>query len=255
MNQTPISILILDDDVSLQTIFRAILEKAGYEVTTVSTAIEAKNILSLQQFNLALIDVKLPGPSGLELLQSLRVWQPDCATVLISAHANREDVIEALRAGADDFLIKPVANDHLRRAIGEALLKHRAQRPTPTEEISVGALRINPQQRMVYWHNEPLTLTATEYCLLYTLVQHSGRLVPASVLLRRCRGYVIEEDEARQLIKPHIANLRHKLEQGDRFKRILLNHRGLGFVLSAEETTDTKLHKANSSNPSNPSDW
>jgi DNA-binding response OmpR family regulator len=238
MNQTPISILVVDDDLAIQVLFQAVLEKAGYVVSTASTALDAAAMLENQQFNLALIDLKLPGPSGLNLVQRLHDWQSECAIVLISANPRQDDIIEGLRAGVDDFLIKPIGNAQLQRVVGEVLLKRRLRRPVPSDEINVGALRIDTRQRIVFWHDQALTLTSTEYCLLYTLAQQPGRLVPAAVLIRRCRGYSINEEEARQLIKPHISNLRHKLEQGGRFKRILLNHRGLGFILSAEETVD-----------------
>jgi DNA-binding response OmpR family regulator len=249
MSQPPISILILDDEWGVRTIFTAVLERAGYAVFTASDALEAAALLEAQQFNLALIDLKLPGPSGLDLLQRLRDWQTSCATVLISANPTREDILEALRAGVDDFLIKPISNEHLRRAVGEALLKHQIRRLPASPEMVVGALRIDTSRRTVYWHDQALTLTSTEYCLLRTLAQHAGRIVPASALIRHCRGYSINEEEARQLIKPHIANLRHKLEQGSRFRRVLLNHRGLGFILSAEESAEaTPIH-------AEPADW
>lgn len=238
MSQAPISILILDNEVGVQMTFKAALETAGYAVSTASDALEAMALLETHQFNLALIDLILPGPSGLALLQRVREWQADCATIMFSANPRREDIIEALRAGVDDFLIKPVSNEHLRRAVGEALLKHQTRRPPAAQEMVVGALRIDANRRLIYWHDQELTLTSTEYVLLRTLAQHAGRIVPASVLIRHCRGYNIEEDEARQLIKPHIANLRHKLEQGGRFRRVLHNHRGLGFLLSAEESDE-----------------
>ncbi|MHB8628720.1 MAG: response regulator transcription factor [Aggregatilineales bacterium] len=238
MNQAPISLLILDDEWGVQMMFKAVLERAGYAVSTAANAFGAAALLEVQQFNLALIDLKLPGPSGLDLLQRLREWQTDCATVLISANPTREDILEALRAGVDDFLIKPISNEQLRRAVGEALLKHQIRRPSTSHEMVVGALRIDASHRTIYWHEQALTLTSTEYSLLRTLAQHAGRIVPASVLIRHCRGYTISEDEARQLIKPHIANLRQKLEQGSRFQRVLLNHRGLGFILSTDPSAE-----------------
>lgn len=242
MNQTiPISILLIDDDLAILTLFKAVLEKSGYMVVAASNALDAAVLLEAQHFDLALIDLKLPGPSGLDLLKRLRDWQAGCAIVLISANPSREDIIEGLRAGVDDFLIKPISNPHLQRAVGEALLKHQLRRPAPMDEIVAGALRIDTKRRLVYWHEQLLTLTSTEYCLLYTLAQQAGRIVPASVLIRRCRGYSINEEEARQLIKPHISNLRHKLEQGDQYKRILLNHRGLGFILGIDGNVEPVL--------------
>ncbi len=226
--------MIVDDDPGVQAIFKAVLESAGgYTVDLASDALEAATLLEVQPFHLALIDLNLRGPSGLGLIRRIQDWQPDCAMVITSANPTREDLLEALRAGVDDFLIKPISNEILRRTVGEALLKHPARRPI-SPDITIGALRIESKRRMVYWHEQPLMLTPTEYCALLTLAQHVGQIVPASVLIHRCRGYSISEDDARQLLKPHIANLRHKLEQSGRFKRILLNHRGRGFILNVD---------------------
>ncbi len=208
MVQNTISILVVDDDPSVQTTVKVILERAGYVVDLAHDALEAAALLEVQPFNLALIDLKLRGPSGLDLIRRIRDWQPECAIVITGINPTREDLIEALRAGVDDFLIKPIAsNETLRRAVGEALLKRHARRPT-SPDITLGALRIDSKRRMVYWHEQLMSLTPTEYCALLTLAQHIGQVVSASVLIHRCRGYSVDEEDARQLIKPHIANLR-----------------------------------------------
>ncbi|MHB8625713.1 MAG: response regulator transcription factor [Aggregatilineales bacterium] len=237
MAQNIISILIVDNDPSIQTLFKAVLESAGYTVDLASDALEAAALLEMQSFHLALIELKLRGPSGLDLIRRIQDWQPNCAMVMTSINPTRENLLQALRAGVDDFLIKPISTETLCRTVGEALLKHPARRPT-SPDITIGALRIESKHRMVYWHEQPLMLTPTEYCALLTLAQHVGQIVPASILIHRCRGYSIGEEDARQLLKPHIANLRHKLEQGGRFKRILLNHRGRGFILNVEGAAD-----------------
>jgi len=219
---------------SVQSTFNGTLEKAGYTVEAAADAFQAVALLEEQVFNVAIVAVKLRGPSGFDLVRRIQEWQPECAVVMTSANPSREDLLEALRVRADDFLIEPVPSEILLRSVGEALLRHSVRQPMPPEVV-VGALQIDTRRRAVYWHGQVLALTPTEYCALLALAQEAGQIISASRLVHRCRGYSVGEDDARQLIKPHIANVRQKLEQGGRYKRVLLNHRGRGFVLRVEE--------------------
>ena len=209
------------------------MSQVGYKVRAVSDSLAAVEWLDTEMFDVALLDLSLPGPDGLMLAAQIQKSQPHCALVMISAAASRDHVIMALRMGIDDFLIKPVAMEDLRRAVGQAALKHRNQHPPVSfGKMVVGALEIDLDQRAVYWQNELLHLTQTEYCLLLTLAQRAGRLVSAADLMQRCRGQEIDEAEARLLIKPHIANLRRKLKQGARELPVVMNYRGMGFMLN-----------------------
>jgi DNA-binding response OmpR family regulator len=236
MAQPTISILIVDDDLSSQSMFQAVMKKAGYTVDLASNATDAAALCEVQVFNLAIVALKSSGPPGLDLVRRIKDLQPECAIVMTSHNPSREELIEALRLRVDDFLIKPVSGDIIRRTVGEVLLKHPARRSTPTDVVA-GDLRIDANRRIVYWHGQVLTLTPTEYCVLLALAQQADHLVSASLLAHRCRGHSVGETDARQLIKPHIANLRKKLEQNGRYKRVLLSHRERGYILNLQAQT------------------
>ncbi len=238
---SPSQLLLVDDEPGILQVTKGLLSEGGYQVFTAQNAIQAMELLEQQTFDAILIDLKMPGPSGLVLAERTRELQNDCAIIMFSASPTRENIIEALRASVDDFLIKPLSGEPLRQAVGRAILKRRRsfqktpQVPLKLSELTVGGLKIDTETHRVLWHGYPLNLTPTEYCLLMTLAQNIGQSVSASLLVRRCRGYAAPESEARTLLKPHIANLRQKLEHGGEFQRVLVNHRGVGFVLYADQ--------------------
>ena len=233
MTGTNLSILLVDDQVNVRAMYELGLSQVGYKVRSVADSLAAVEWLDTEMFDVALLDLSLPGPDGLMLAAQIQKSQPHCALVMISAAASRDHVVAALRMGIDDFLIKPVAIDELRRAVGQAALKHRNLHPPATfGKIVIGALEIDLDQRVVNWQTERIHLTQTEYCLLLMLAQRAGRLVSATDLMERCRGQAIDESEARMLIKPHIANLRRKLNHGNQDRPIVMNYRGMGFMLN-----------------------
>lgn len=239
---TDLSVLLVDDDPSVRIIYERGLSQVGFLVRAVADSFAALQWLDSERFDVALIDINLRGPDGLLLAAQVQKRQPGCALVMISANATRDQVIEALRLGVADFLIKPVEIAFLRRAVGQAALRHRSrQGPEASGMLTVGALCLHLEQRTAFWQDLPLQLTQTEYCLLLTLAQRAGHPVPAAELIQHCRGQVVPETEARLLLKPHIANLRRKLAQPDQ-PPVVLNYRGLGFMLtdSSQRTAKTQ---------------
>ncbi len=232
-------ILLVDDEPSILALFRVMLSDAGYGVYTAPNAQDAMLLMGTGPFDLLIADLRLEGPSGLNLIEVFKGVQPDCALIMISANPTREQIIEAFRADVDDFLIKPISGAQMLQAVGRAILRHHTRHEPvnyPTgETISYGALTLQPQQHTAIWHDEALSLTPTEFCILLTLVQHGGQSVSARLLIKRCRGFDEPEPKARLLLKPHIANLREKLEQNGRFPRVLINHRKMGLLIHATD--------------------
>ncbi len=233
----PSRILIVDDELGVLQMTKTLLREAGYDVQTAKDAFEALVLLEKQPFDLLLADLKLPGPSGISLTERVHDLQEHCAVIMFSGNPSREQIIEALRAGVDDFLLKPMSNEQIRQAVGRAILKRKrpSGRPVPAvihgSQIAIGPLKIDLDEHRVEWHDQSLTLTPTEFCLLRVLAQHVGHSLSPVVLVRECRGYVASDTDARFLLKPHISNLRQKLEQNGRYPRILMNQRNIGFTL------------------------
>ncbi len=232
---TRLHLLLVDDEPNVVFFLKQILTEAGYDVSTAGNTLEAITLLETRLVDLLIVDWKLPGPSGVSLVERAHALQEQCAIVMISGNATREQIIEAFRAGADDFLLKPVRSEALQQAAGRALLKHHtANAPSSANraELIVGSLTINLENHRVCWHDQALALTPTEFCLLLTLARRAGQNVAAAWLVQQCRGYSASDEDARLLLKPHIASLRQKLEQEGRFPRVLINHRGVGFSLT-----------------------
>ncbi len=230
------TILLVEDEPHIATMLREILERAGYSVAVAYDAFEAVGLVERQSYDAFLVDLRLPGASGLAVVERARELNPECAILMISGNAKMNNVIEALQFRIDDFLLKPVSEEKLIASVGRALINRRrrlvqTQVMPMASDLMLGPLCMNAEQRTAYWHGQLLTLTPTEFCILLLLAQHHGQAVSPVMLVQRCRGYSTTEEEARFLLKPHIANLRGKLEQRNRYQRVILNHRGVGFAL------------------------
>ena len=120
-HMTKASILIVDDEPIVREALRDWLVDAGYGVTTASTGEEALEITSRQDFDLLILDVRLPGKTGIRVLQEIAEAKPQTKTIVITAYASPERRTEAMRLGAIHYLSKPIAPDQLERRIQEAL--------------------------------------------------------------------------------------------------------------------------------------
>lgn len=215
---------------------------ADYELSMHTNPVTAALVAQEHQFDVLIIDFHIPDVDGLEFIQVIRPRQKRAIVIVTCRNASAADVQRALRLHVHDFVFKPFIQDELRRQIALALIQRPApeapvEKPTVTRDnIVLGPLFLDIEQRAIEWHGESLQLTPTEFCILHTLALFMGQYVQATVLIRRCRNYEVEDNEAGELIKPHIANLRHKLEANGRYERIIVNKRGLGFMLKLPET-------------------
>jgi DNA-binding response OmpR family regulator len=121
---TPAKILVVDDDAGVRFFLEELLTRDGHQVVAVESGEAALECITAQEFDLALVDLKLGGIGGLEVLAALRQRSPDTATIMLTAHATLETAIEALRQGAHDYLFKPCKAVDLRESVRAGLLKH-----------------------------------------------------------------------------------------------------------------------------------
>lgn len=123
----PVKIIIVDDEPTIRFSLEAALERDGYQVTTVASGEEALRRAQEEYFDLALIDLKLKGMDGIQLLKALRRYFPDLTIIVLTAHASMETAIEALRYGAHDYLFKPCKTVELRESIASGLFKRQRE--------------------------------------------------------------------------------------------------------------------------------
>lgn len=119
------NILVVDDDTGVRTVFSSILRKEGYRVTAVKNGYEAIKVIDEESFDLALVDLRMPGLDGIQVLERIRSRRPQTRVIIYSAYGSVEDAVEAMRKGAADYLNKPFSPNELEVSVKKALEKSR----------------------------------------------------------------------------------------------------------------------------------
>ena len=119
------NILVVDDDTGVRTVFSSILRKEGYRVTAVKNGYEAIKVIDEESFDLALVDLRMPGLDGIQVLERIRTRRPQTRVIIYSAYGLVEDAVEAMRKGATGYLNKPFSPNELELSVKKALEKSR----------------------------------------------------------------------------------------------------------------------------------
>lgn len=119
------NILVVDDDTGVRTVFSSILRKEGYRVTAVKNGYEAIKVIDEESFDLALVDLRMPGLDGIQVLEKIKSRRPQTRVIIYSAYGSVEDAVEAMRKGAADYLNKPFSPNELELSLKKTLEKSR----------------------------------------------------------------------------------------------------------------------------------
>jgi DNA-binding response OmpR family regulator len=263
-------ILVVDDEGAIRYSISKTLQRVGYQVSAAASGEEALTMLDEHDIDVVLTDIRMPGLTGVELLARIKEKAPDAIVILMTAYASLGTAVESLRLGAHDYLIKPVSSQDIRQSVARGLERAQNMRrrrvlleairnnirelteeeqalsmragqaaslpsapvQPPVTTITLGPLTIFPGRYQIQVGEKSLNLTPTEFDLLLYLAAHRGRVVPCYELVREVRGYTAEESEAREVIRPHISNLRRKLERAGQDPDLIVNVRGVGYRLS-----------------------
>jgi two-component system KDP operon response regulator KdpE len=217
-------ILVCDDDPQIRRALTLILREAGYEVLVTSDAEEALDRASLAGPHAAIVDLMLPDRPGIEVCRALREWS-EIPIVVLSAIGEESTKIEALGAGADDYVTKPFGPGELVARIQAAL--RRAGRNAAEPRIEVDGLVVDTAAHAVWLDGEEVRLTPIEFSLLSALIANRGLLMTHRRLLEEVwgPGYA----DATPLLRTHIANLRRKLQVDGRPQRFIRTDSGVGY--------------------------
>ena len=224
-------ILTIEDDAAIRRGIVDALSFAGYEVIQAGDGKQGSRDAVTRDYDLLLLDMVLPGKSGLEILREVRNSRPTLPVIILSARGEENDRVTGLRLGADDYVVKPFSVDELLARV-EAVLRRSPARPTDVESVAIPGGRIDFARCEVQFDDgEREELSERERDLLRYLAHHSGRSITREELLSS-----VWKIDARGLttrtIDMHVARLREKLRDVGREPRVLLTVRGKGYMLA-----------------------
>jgi two-component system KDP operon response regulator KdpE len=225
-------VLVVDDEPQVVRFLRATLPTQGYRVIEAATGNQGLVEASTRAPDLILLDLGLPDIDGVEVTRRLREWSRT-PIIVLSARGQEGDKIQALDAGADDYLTKPFGTGELLARMRVALRNAaRAAGGEGEPVFTVGELKVDLGARRVFVGDEEVHLTRTEYNLLALLVKHAGKVLTHRQLLKEVWGPGSTEES--HYLRVYMGQLRHKLERDPARPRYLLTETGVGYRLKAD---------------------
>ena len=224
-------VLVVEDEPQLVRLLRATLPPHGYQMIAAETAAQALVAAATRGPDLVLLDLGLPDLDGVEVVRRIRAWSA-MPIVVVSARGQERDKVEALDAGADDYLTKPFGTSELLARMRVALRHSSRAEGSQQAVVEVGDLRVDLAARVVHRRGEEVRLTRTEYRLVAALAQHAGKVLTHRHLLREVWGPNALEDT--QYLRVYMAQLRHKLEDDPARPRHLVTETGVGYRLKVD---------------------
>ncbi len=221
------TILVVEDDTAVRSGVERGLALHDYAVVGVESAEAALELVAHRRPSLLVVDVGLPGMSGIELCRRLRDLGTDVPILILSARDQVGDRVAGLQAGGDDYLVKPFALDELVARV-QALLRRVRTDPVGTDVVAVGPLWVDDARRIASVHGERLDLSRREFDLLSTLASNADLVLSRIRLLELVWGYDFEVET--NVVDVFIGYLRRKLDAAGA-PGMIKTVRGVGFVL------------------------
>jgi two-component system KDP operon response regulator KdpE len=223
---------VVEDEPQVMRFLRASLPSQGYRLVEATSGEQALVEAASWSPDLVLLDLGLPDMDGVDVARRLREWSK-APIIVLSARGQEKDKIQALDAGADDYLTKPFGVGELLARMRVALRNAARSAAAGGEPVfETGELRVDLGARRVFVASQEVRLTRTEYRLLATLVQNAGKVMTHRQLLREVWGPGSVDQS--HYVRLYMAQLRHKLEQDPARPRYLLTETGVGYRLQAE---------------------
>ncbi|MGE0386426.1 MAG: response regulator transcription factor [Gammaproteobacteria bacterium] len=224
------SILIVEDDAVAAADLSSGLQAAGYDVHAVGDGREALEVAAATRHDAIVLDRMLPSLDGLAVLRELRAARIDTPVLVLSALSTLDDRVKGLRAGGDDYLVKPFAFSELLARL-EALLRRRMPHAEAPTRLACADLEVDLLSRRVVRAGKVIDLVPREFQLLEYLLRHQDQLVTRTMLLEGVWGYHF--DPQTNVIDVHISRLRQKIDRGHA-RALVQTVRNAGYVLSGE---------------------
>jgi two-component system KDP operon response regulator KdpE len=232
------TILVIDDEPQIRRVMRATLASQGYTVTEARSGEEALEMLRGEQPDLILLDVNLPGMGGLEVCREIRE-RSDVPIVMLTVRNTEKDKVQALDAGADDYVVKPFGMEELRARIRAAL--RRASAAEPLAPVDCPDLRIDFESRKVTVQGRAVRLTPKEFGLLRQLVASAGKPLAHRSLLQAVWGP--DYGEETEYLRVFINQLRKKIEPDPRHPRYIHTEPWVGYRFELPRAASSKARR------------
>jgi DNA-binding response OmpR family regulator len=216
-----VRLLLVEDDNLLGDGICTGLTQAGYTVDWFQNGVQAEAALNSDDFDLVVLDLNLPGLSGLEILQHIRKRGDDTPVLVLTARDTVDDRVRGLDAGADDYLVKPFDLDELNARL-RALLRRSKGRSAP--RLVHDGIVLDPAAHTVEFHDVPIDLSPKEFSLLQLLLENIGKVLSRHKLEQALYGW--QQDVDSNAVEVHIHHLRKKLDSN-----LIRTVRGVGYVI------------------------
>ena len=215
-------ILVVDDDDALREMVGLVLSSNGYQPVFASDGISAVEVFKQNSPDLVLLDIMLPGQSGIDVCNQIRAVS-GVPIIMLTAKGDTEDVVVGLEAGADDYVVKPHNG-------AELVARVRARLRPLTDDaavVAIGPLSLDPKSFEVKRGEEPVSLTPLEFKLLHTLASKPQQVFSRGMLLEQVWGYQYKADT--RLVNVHVQRRRSKVEDDPENPKIVMTVRGHGY--------------------------
>lgn len=236
-------ILIIEDDAAIRRGIVDAVRYAGHEAFEAHRGDDGLSLVLRGSFDLILLDLVLPGRAGLEILQQVRRVHPTLPVIILTARGEESDRVHGLRAGADDYVVKPFSVNELLARV-EAVLRRSPARPSDITIVEIASGIIDFERREIRFasgQREELSERETE--LLRYLARHRGRAITRDEILANV-WQLVPRGITTRTIDMHVARLREKLRDTSPTPSILLTVRNKGYMFQAQADTNMPLARA-----------
>jgi DNA-binding response OmpR family regulator len=219
------NVLVIEDDPTVGSFVKRGLEEQRYRVELTADGEDGERLAAADSFDLVILDLRLPGKSGLDVLQSLRARGFEKPVLVLTAQDAVDAKVRTFRAGADDYVTKPFAFEELLARV-EALSRRPKAMSSPL--LRVGDLELNRDTREVTRNGTPIELTPKEFAVLEYLMRHTGRVMSRTLITEYAWGYHF--DPGTNIVDVVINHLRKKIDAKHE-KKLITTVRGVGYVI------------------------
>ena len=227
-------VLLVDDDASIRRALRMTLSALGFEIEEASSGEQAVSFVRAERYDAVLLDINMPGRGGIEACRNLRRLAPGLPILMLTVRDSEDDKIDALDAGADDYVTKPFHVGELTARVRSAVRRSRQAQGESATVSAIGEIELDRERRLVKKSGTIVHLTPKEFDLLYCLMSHAGKPLTHARLLTSVWGP--EYGNEVEYLRTFVRQLRRKLENDPASPEYILTDSYIGYRFKETES-------------------